>query len=129
MGGGCQRGRMALRPTLPAYVETDPVAMNQMTVGLPDVVVGTSASDEELEIHVMLDSPRAACASCGVPARFKGWRSVVLRDRPFGARTSALYWHKRRWRCEDEDCGNGSWTEQDERNAHPRMKLTRRAAL
>jgi hypothetical protein len=74
---------MAMRPILPAYVETDPVAMNQMTVGLPDVIVlGTSASDEELEIHVMLDSPRAACASYGVPARFKGWRAVVLRDRP-----------------------------------------------
>ena len=121
---------MALRPTLPAHVETDPVAMNQMTVGLPDVIVlGTSASDEELEIHVMLDSPRAACASCGVPARFKGWRAVVLRDRPFGARTAALHWHKRRWRCEDVDCASGGWTEQDERIAHPRMKLTRRAAL
>ena len=57
---------MAMRPILPAYVETDPVAMNQMTIGLPDVIVlGTSASDEELEIHVMLDSPRAAsCSWC-----------------------------------------------------------------
>jgi hypothetical protein len=27
---------MAMRPILPAYVETDPVAMNQMTIGLPD---------------------------------------------------------------------------------------------
>jgi hypothetical protein len=42
---------MTLRPTLPAHVETDPVAMNQMTVGLPDVIVlGTSASDEELAL-------------------------------------------------------------------------------
>jgi hypothetical protein len=76
--------------------------MNQMMVGLPDVVVlGTSASDDELEMHVMLDASRAACAVCGVPARFKGWGAVVLRDRPFGDRTAALHWHKRRWRCED----------------------------
>lgn len=77
----------------------------------------------------MLEIPRAACTSCGVPARFKGWRGVVLRDRPFGDRTEALHWHKHRWSCEDQDCPNGSWTEQDDRIAHPRMKLTRRAAL
>jgi transposase len=75
------------------------------------------------------DSPRAACAVCGVPDRFKGWRAVVLRDRPFGDRTAALHWHKRRWRCEDVDCASVRRTEQDDRIAHSRMKLTRRAAL
>jgi hypothetical protein len=122
---------MAMRPILPASgVETDPVATNQMTIGLCDeIVLGRSASDEELEIHVMLDSARAACASSGVPARFKGWRAATLRDRPFGVRTAALHWHKRLWRCEDVDCASGSWTEQDERIAQPRTKVTRRAAL
>jgi transposase len=121
---------MSSRPTLPAHVETDPVAMTEMLVGLPGMVVlGTAVSDDELEIHVMLEAPVAACSSCGVLARFKGWRTVVLRDRPFGDRTAALHWHKRRWRCEDVDCANGGWTEQDDRIAHPRMKLTRRAAL
>ena len=62
---------MTLRPNLPDHVETDPVAMNQMVVGLPDVsVLGMSAFEGELQIHVMLDIPRAACTSCGVPARF-----------------------------------------------------------
>ena len=65
---------------LPVHVETDPVAMSEMLVGLPGMVVlGTAVSDGEIEIHVMLEAPVAACSSCGVPARFKGWRTVVLR--------------------------------------------------
>lgn len=121
---------MSSRPILPAHVETDPVTMNEMLVGLPGaVVLGTAVYNDELEIHVMVEARRAACSSCGVPARFKGWRKVVLRDRPFGHRTAALHWHKRRWRCVDVDCANGGWTEQDDRIAHPRMKLTRRASL
>jgi transposase len=102
----------------------------EILVGLPDVVVlGAASRDREIELHVMLDVSRTACSTCGVSARFKGWREVVLRDLTSGHQTVALHWHKRRWRCEKPDCVNGSWTEQDDRIAHPRMKLTRRAAL
>jgi hypothetical protein len=107
--------------------------MNEMVVGLPDVaVLGMSASEDELEIHVVLDAQRAACASCGVPAHFKGWREVVLRDRPFGDRTfgdrtAVLHWHKRRWGCAERDCPKKTWTEEDRRIAAPRMAITDRA--
>ena len=66
---------------------------------------------------------------CGVVTQPKGWRVVVLVDLQFGGTPMALHWHKRRWRCADLDCPNGSWTQQDDRIAHPRMRLTRRAAL
>lgn len=126
----CQRDVMSLRPSLPSHVVTDPVGIVNVLVGLPEVIVlGAASRDREIELHVMLDVPRAACSTCGVLARFKGWREVVLRDLTFGDQTVSLHWHKRRWRCEDPDCANGGWTEQDDRIAHPRMKLTRRAAL
>jgi transposase len=121
---------MSSRPALPTHVLTDPVAVADVLVGLPEItLLGAASRDGEIELHVMLDASRTACSTCGVLARFKGWREVVLRDLRFGDQTVALHWHKRRWRCEDPDCPNGGWTEQDDRIAHPRMKLTRRAAL
>ena len=115
---------------MPTHVLTDPVAVADVLVGLPEItLLGAASRDGEIELHVMLDASRTACSTCGVLARFKGWREVVLRDLRFGDQTVALHWHKRRWRCEDPDCPNGGWTEQDDRIAHPRMKLTRRAAL
>src|SRR5580692_5988268 len=99
---------MSLRPALPAHVVTDLVGIVDVLVGLPEVtVLGAASRDREIDLHVMLDASRAACSTCGVLARFKGWREVVLRDLRFGDQTVALHWHKRRWRCEDADCPNG----------------------
>jgi transposase len=115
---------------LPGHLETDPRRMLERLVGLPEVrVIGLHATDDHVELHVESIAAPPGCAVCGVPAQPKGWRVVVLADLTFAGKATALHWHKRRWRCADRDCPNGSWTEQDDRIAHPRMKLTRRAAL
>ena len=104
--------------------------MLERLVGLPEVsVIGLHATDDHVELHIESVAARPGYAVCGVLAQPKGWRVVVLTDLPFAGKATALHWHKRRWRCADPDCPNGSWTERDERIAHPRMKLTRRAAL
>ena len=115
---------------LPSRLETDPTKMMELLVGLPEIcVLGVYVTDERVELHIESVADRPGCPACGVLAQPKGWREVVLVDLQFGGKPSTLHWHKRRWRCADGDCTNGSWTEQDERIAHPRMKLTRRAAL
>jgi transposase len=115
---------------LPDHLETDPRKMLELLVGLPAVnVIGLHATDDHVELHIESIAERPGCPGCGVPAQLKGWREVVLVDLQFAGKSTSLHWHKRRWRCADRDCPNGSWTEQDDRIAHPRMKLTRRAAL
>ena len=86
-------------------------------------------TDERFELHIeSIPSAQAARSAASWP-RPRAGAMVVLVDLQFGGRPMALHWHKRRWRCADDDCPKGSWTEQDDRIAHPRMKLTRRAAL
>jgi len=114
----------------PGHIEIDPQKMLDRLVGLPEIkVIGVHSSDERVELHVESLLDQSGCSTCGVVAQLKGWREVVLVDLAFGGKAASLHWHKRRWRCADRDCPKGSWTEQDSRIAHPRMKLTRRAAL
>jgi len=121
---------MPPKRNLPTRLETDPRRMLERLVGLPEVtVLGLFSDDERVELHIESISERPGCAVCGVAAQAKGWREVVLVDLQFAGKPAALHWHKRRWRCAEEMCPNASWTEQDVRIAHPRMKLTRRAAL
>ena len=76
---------MSSRPALPTHVLTDPVAVADVLVGLPEItLLGAASRDGEIELHVMLDASRTACSTCGVLARFKGWREVVLDDLRFG---------------------------------------------
>ena len=115
---------------LPDRLETDSKKMLERLVGLPEVtVLGLFANDVRVELHIESISERPGCAGCGVAAQVKGQREVVLVDLQFAGKPTALHWHKRRWLCAEEMCPSGSWTEQDDRIAHPRMKLTRRAAL
>ena len=115
---------------LPSRLETDPKKVLERLVGLPEVtVLGLFTDDEFVELHIESISERPGCAICGVAAQAKGPREIVLVDLQFAGKPTALHWHKRRWRCAEEMCPEGSWTEQDDRIAHPRMKLTRRAAL
>jgi transposase len=113
---------------LPARLETDPKKALELVVGLPEVrVLGVCTWGGQLELHIETCAVTVGCPTCGVPAQFKGWREVVLVDLPGFGTPTKLHWHKRRWRCADPDCTNGSWTEQDYRIAAPRMKLTDRA--
>jgi len=82
------------------------------------------------EVVVRVQSPdgqRVFCAGCGLRARSKGRREVVLRDAPGGdGRPVRVRWNKRVWECRSPLCGSGSWTERSEL-AGPRRVLTFRA--
>jgi hypothetical protein len=52
---------------------------------------------------------------------------VTLVDLPCFGKPTRLAWHKRRWRCSEVDCPNGSWSEEDPRIASPRCAITDRA--
>jgi transposase len=102
--------------------------MVQLLVGLPDVnVLGVDDGRELIEIHVECRRSRPGCPDCGVVAHLKDQRVVRLVDLPCFGKVTKLAWHKRRWRCSDPDCPNGSWTEGDDRIAAPRLALTDRA--
>jgi transposase len=102
--------------------------MCEILVGLPEVnVLGVEDCEGMLEIHVECRSSRPGCPECGVLAHLKDQRIVTLVDLPCFGRCTRLLWHKHRWRCPDPDCSNGSWTEEDERIAAPRLAMTDRA--
>ncbi|WP_292651297.1 ISL3 family transposase [Nocardioides sp.] len=67
------------------------------------------------------------CPTCGVIAHSKGRRLVQLVDVPCFGRPVRLVWRKRTWRCREALCPTGSFTEQDDRVAAPRAKLSTRA--
>ena len=102
--------------------------MCEILVGLPEVnVLGVDDGDLFLEIHVACRRPRPGCRFCGVLAQLKEQRIVTLVDLPCFGKPTRLAWHKRRWRCSEVDCPNGSWSEEDLRIAAPRFAITDRA--
>ena len=65
---------------------------------------------------------------CGVVAVVKDRATVELVvDLPCFGRAARLHWRKRRWRCPEETCPNGSWTEEVPSIAAPRLVITDRA--
>jgi transposase len=44
-------------------------------------------------------------------AHLKDQRVITFVDLPCFGKPTKLAWHKRRWRCPDPDCLNGSWTD------------------
>jgi transposase len=104
--------------------------MCELLVGLPDVrVLGIfGPAGEPLRVHIETRrTTPVACSTCGVVAKVKDRPEVELADLPAFGRSTRLVWHKVRWRCADPDCATGSWTEQDDRIAFPRMAMTDRA--
>jgi transposase len=103
--------------------------MCELLVGLPDV--GVLAVDDEdgvpVRIHIETTDVRPGCPACGVLAVAKDRTPVAFIDLPAFGRPAALVWHKRRWSCEDADCPNRTWTEEDPRIAFPRLAMTSRA--
>jgi len=109
-------------------VEQDPARICEILIGLPEVtVLGVDDSRPVLEIHVERRTVRPGCPKCGVRAHLKDQRMATLVDLPCFGKCTRLQWHKRRWRCPDADCTNGSWTEEDDRIAGSRLGMTDRA--
>jgi transposase len=110
-------------------VETDPTRMCELLVGLPDVnVLGV---DDEVNgflcIYIESSAERPGCSHCGVLAQMKDRTAVELVDLPCFGRPTRLIWHKCRWKCPEDSCPVGSWTEENERIGAPRMAMSDRA--
>jgi len=110
-------------------VESNPIRMCELLVGLPAVTVlgVVSRDDEPLRVHVERVAAIAGCPVCGVVAHVKDRRQVELVDLPSFGRPTRLVWHKRRFRCPEPSCPHGSWTEQDPLIAPRRLCLSDRA--
>ena len=58
-------------------------------------------------VHLGTADQRArSCPGCGVPARrVKGWVTTGPRDLAVAGRQVELRWRKRRWPCDQRECG------------------------
>ena len=89
-------------------METDPMRMCALLVGLPDVtVIGVGEWPKWLRVEVATNLERPSC--CGRAAWHHDSREVVLVDLPVFGRPARLVWHKQRWRC---PVCRRTWTEQ-----------------
>jgi transposase len=100
-----------------------------LLVGLPGLhVIGVDRDLGERLIVTVESAPEPmGCPSCGVIAHGHGRVDVRLVDAPAFGRPVRLIWRKRRWVCPEPACAVGSFMEQDERIASPRVVLTTRA--
>jgi zinc-finger of transposase IS204/IS1001/IS1096/IS1165 len=103
-------------------VSSDPIAMCELLVGLPDVIV--LEVGDRLRVVVETRGERLSCPGCGGPVAVKDRTTVELTDLPCFGRRAVLAWRKFRWACL---LGCGSFTEQAAGIAAPRLKLTDRA--
>ena len=112
-------------------METDPIRMCQLLVGLPAVAVLGVADllpSEPIVVHVETLLERAErCLSCATRARVKDRDPVTLTDLPAFGRRARLVWRKRRFACPSPACPAGTWTEQAPAIAARRLGLTDRA--
>ena len=95
--------------------------------GLHVLAVRLDAERDVLEVTVESAAALMACVVCGVVAHSHGRRDVALVDVACFGRPVRLVWRKRTWRCVDDGCETGSFTERDDAIALPRALLTRRA--
>ncbi len=83
--------------------------------GLPGVRVERveRLPDGTRVVHVITDEPTAAaCPSCGVfSTSRKGGAVTSPRDIPYGEDQIIVRWNKSRWRCREDYCDRGSFTE------------------
>ncbi|WP_374115857.1 transposase family protein [Kineococcus sp. TRM81007] len=90
---------------------------------------GTDAEHSRGLLRLTVETERpevVACRDCGTLAADHGRREHRLADAPCFATPVQLIWRKRRWRCREQRCPTGVWSEE-----HPalpaRAKLTARA--
>ncbi len=104
--------------------------MDEPTVavlGLPGFrLLEVTELDGELELLVETTDTLVACTRCGIIAKAKDRREVVLRDLAHGELPVRIRWRKRIWSCADPDCAAKTWTE-GSWLAAPRRHLTNRA--
>ena len=106
--------------------------MDQSTTvlfGLPGVRVDRVSTDDVgvRLVELFTDDERAAaCPSCGVVSTsVKGHAVTRPKDVPYGDAPITLQWNKTRWRCREDYCQRGSFTESIG-ELPPRSRLTGR---
>jgi hypothetical protein len=67
--------------------------------------------DGERWLLVETTASQAWCPGCGVRAVGNGRHRVMVRDLPIAGRATVIVWAKRTWRCREELCQRGSWSE------------------
>jgi len=92
------------------------------------VVVAHVLEAGEWWLLVETTADRVGCPACGVRAVGHGRRRVQVRDLPIAGRPVRLVWAKRIWRCPDDDCATGAWSEQHDQIGS-RASLTCRARV
>jgi transposase len=81
-------------------------------VGLDGFVVKSQLErDGEHWLLVETTADVAWCPGCAVRATGNGRRQVMVRDLPIAGRATVIVWAKRTWRCREELCPRGSWSE------------------
>jgi transposase len=75
------------------------------------VVTAQTVHDGEHWLLVETTADRAWCAGCGVRAVGNGRRRVTVRDLSIAGVPTVIVWAKRTWRCREERCERGSWSE------------------
>ena len=108
-------------------MESNPIRMCELLVGLPDVAVLGIEGTDPMRIHVETRGSRPRCEECATLAVVKDRDRVELVDLPVFGRSTRLLWRKFRWSCPESGCPVGSWTEQHSRIAASRLALTDRA--
>jgi transposase len=89
-------------------------------------VLAAQVAGGEWQLEIQTTTTVVGCADCGVRAELHGRRTVRVRDLPIGGRPVVLVWRKRLWRCREETCQVGTWTERMAA-IRPRAVLTERA--
>jgi len=113
-----------------APVETNPIRVCELLVGLPEVnVLGVDdgSGGTPLRVHVETRGPRPHCPQCASPVLVKDRPIVELVDLPVFGRQARLVWRKHRWQCPNVSCPVGSWTGEHPRIGAARLALTDRA--
>jgi transposase len=81
-------------------------------VGLDGFVVKSQiVRDSEHWLLVETTAASAWCPGCGVRAVGNGRRNVIVRDLPIAGKATVIVWAKRTWRCREQRCPRGSWSE------------------
>lgn len=80
--------------------------------GLAVIRVDEATHDGPMVHLVTADEQARICPGCGVRAtRIKEWVTTRPRDLPVAGRQVDLRWRKRRWLCDQRDCGRQTFTE------------------
>ena len=96
-------------------------AVCEVLVGLENVEVlkAESCDNGLLRVHISSKPPRPKCHSCGGNLWSHGKRSVSLVDLCVFVGLGVLVWYKQRWKCSNENCEVGTFTEQKSPDSTP----------